>query len=385
MREARLTAIADQRVREALAAADVAGQHRAGVDADAVAERRLARALAARVPRGEPRPHVQRRAHRLLGVVRLGDRRAEHRLDLVADVLEHQAAVVRGWRPPSRRSSALRSRTTSRRVLASTHGVKSRRSANRMVTSRCWPSSATRPARISSRTSGQTYLPKISRHALALRSPWTIRLKPSATSPISSLRDHRAPGVSRPCSTSAMRAGQGAQRLRHAARHRDRQPHGGGDAHRHHEDDENETSSERARRAARPRPRATRARIGHHPEHRHGQDADQEEDDEQPRAHGRRGAPGTREGHPPERRREGRGAIAARRRGRRRTRPRAGHTVVPKIARRARASEGPPSSRADHPPDDTRERPAHSVIPPRRKGTHSARRRISGGRRAVPG
>ena len=46
--------------------------------------------------------------------------------------------------------------TTSPAGLASTHGVKSRRSANRMVTSRRSPASDARPARISSRTSGLT-------------------------------------------------------------------------------------------------------------------------------------------------------------------------------------------------------------------------------------
>ena len=37
--------------------------------------------------------HVERGAHRLRGVVAGGDRRAEHRLDLVADELEHEPAV----------------------------------------------------------------------------------------------------------------------------------------------------------------------------------------------------------------------------------------------------------------------------------------------------
>ena len=53
----------------------------------------LAGGLAAGVPGAQAPAHVERGAHRHRGVVAGGDGRAEHRLDLVADELEHEAAV----------------------------------------------------------------------------------------------------------------------------------------------------------------------------------------------------------------------------------------------------------------------------------------------------
>ncbi len=101
---------------------------------------------------------------------------------------------------------SLRSRTTSRGSVASTHGVKSRRSANSMVASMSWPSPRTRPARIASRISGVTYLPKVSFTISRSRRPCSMRLKPSATAPISSVLTTGARPSSRPCSTSAIAA-----------------------------------------------------------------------------------------------------------------------------------------------------------------------------------
>ena len=85
--------VAHQRVGEPLRAADVAGQHGAGVDADAVTQGGLARGLAARVP-GAQAPRMSSAARTAMAAwSRGGDRRAEDRLDLVADELEHEAAL----------------------------------------------------------------------------------------------------------------------------------------------------------------------------------------------------------------------------------------------------------------------------------------------------
>ena len=99
---------------------------------------------------------------------------------------------------------SLRSCTTSRGAVASTHGVKSRMSAKRTVTSFSSPSPLIRPARISSRISGVTYLPKVSLTRSRSRRPWSMRLKPSATAPISSVLTTGACPSSRPRSTSAI-------------------------------------------------------------------------------------------------------------------------------------------------------------------------------------
>ncbi len=85
--------VAHERVGEPLRAADVAGEHSAGVDADAVAQGGLAGGLAAGVPGAEPPAHVEGGPHRHRGVIARGDRRAEHRLDLVADELQYEAVL----------------------------------------------------------------------------------------------------------------------------------------------------------------------------------------------------------------------------------------------------------------------------------------------------
>src|SRR5215510_13622832 len=58
--------VADQRVGMALGAADVAGEHGAGVDPDTVPERDFPGMLAGRVPRGQAASHVEGGAHRHL-------------------------------------------------------------------------------------------------------------------------------------------------------------------------------------------------------------------------------------------------------------------------------------------------------------------------------
>ena len=69
-----------------------------------------------------------------------------------------------------------------------------------------WPSPRERPARIASRISGVTYLPNVSFTISRSRSPCSMRLKPSATAPISSVLTTVARPSSRPCSTSAIAA-----------------------------------------------------------------------------------------------------------------------------------------------------------------------------------
>ncbi len=98
---------------------------------------------------------------------------------------------------------SLRSRTTSRGAVASTQGVKSRMSAKSTVTSLSSPSPWSRPARISSRISGVTYRPNVSLTKSRSRRPASIRLKPSARRPISSLETTGARASRSPCSTRA--------------------------------------------------------------------------------------------------------------------------------------------------------------------------------------
>ena len=81
-----------------------------------------------------------------------------------------------------------------------------------MVTSRAWPSRAMRPPRISSRISRVTYFPNVSLIRSRSRRPWSIRLKPSVTEPISSLvttgqRRSRSPRATSPMARSSSRSG----------------------------------------------------------------------------------------------------------------------------------------------------------------------------------
>ncbi len=194
-------------------------------------------------------------------------------------------------RPPCARMAwsisvkySLRSRTTSRGSVASTHGVKSRRSANSMVASMSWPSPRTRPARIASRISGVTYLPKVSFTISRSRSPCSMRLKPSATAPISSVLTTGARPSSRPRSTSAIAAStcrSGAATLLAA---KIDEPDGGRDPDADQEDDGHAQAVDdlaRGRRVGALEPEG--AHVGQNAEDRGRHHADQQEDGEQPR------------------------------------------------------------------------------------------------------
>jgi len=85
--------VPDQCVGHAFAAPDIAGDHGAGMDADAVAQRALTPLLAACIPAFQARLHLEGGRHGVVGVLRVGQRRTEYRLDFVADELQHQAAV----------------------------------------------------------------------------------------------------------------------------------------------------------------------------------------------------------------------------------------------------------------------------------------------------
>src|SRR5262249_61066370 len=76
-----------------LRAADVAGEHTATVDADAVTQWVLTVLRAARVQIGQPTAHVERGRDGSIGVIGSTKRGAEDRLDLVADELEHEPAL----------------------------------------------------------------------------------------------------------------------------------------------------------------------------------------------------------------------------------------------------------------------------------------------------
>ena len=85
--------VADERIGHPLVAADVAGNHRATVDADAVPQRGFAGGHPGRVERLQPRAHRARCGHRSVRVACIRERRAEDGLDLVADELQHQASL----------------------------------------------------------------------------------------------------------------------------------------------------------------------------------------------------------------------------------------------------------------------------------------------------
>src|SRR5262249_61803646 len=74
-------------------AADAPRQHGAGMDADAVPERRLACGRALFVQASETRPHGEGGGEGAVGVVRRAEGSPEHRLDLVANVLEDETAL----------------------------------------------------------------------------------------------------------------------------------------------------------------------------------------------------------------------------------------------------------------------------------------------------
>src|SRR5262249_17673578 len=73
--------------------ADATRQHGAGMDADAVPERRLACGRALFVQASETRPHGEGGGEGAVGVVRRAEGSPEHRLDLVANVLEDETPL----------------------------------------------------------------------------------------------------------------------------------------------------------------------------------------------------------------------------------------------------------------------------------------------------
>ena len=146
----------------------------------------------------EPPAHLQRGPHRVLGVPRPRDRRAEDRLDLVADELQHQAAVGRGWPVSISVKYALRSRTTSRGSVASTHGVKSRRSANRIVASRSSPSQRD--------AAGQDLVADLLAHVLAEGLAQELALAQAPHHAIEALGDRADLVVARPPGTRTVKS-----------------------------------------------------------------------------------------------------------------------------------------------------------------------------------
>src|SRR5262249_59831519 len=93
--------VAAQSIGRAPRAADAARQHGPGVDADAVPERRLAGGRAPFVQASQSRPHGEGGGEGAVGVVRRAEGSPEHRLDLVADVLEDETALgADGHLPP---------------------------------------------------------------------------------------------------------------------------------------------------------------------------------------------------------------------------------------------------------------------------------------------
>src|SRR4030095_14649176 len=209
---------------------------------------------------------------------------------------------------------SLRSRTTCRGAVASTHGVKSRRSANRMVASVSSPSPRMRPARISSRISGVTYLPKVSLTISRSRSPCSIRFTPSAAAPISSVVTTGAWSSRWPRATRAMAAStsfSGAATLLAAKRERpiaaatptprrktmeSRRPltisaAAQGPEPAPHPDPEEEDEGEPqavddlGRRGRVGAAQLEGLRVGQHAQHRERHDAGQQEDGQQPDPH----------------------------------------------------------------------------------------------------
>ena len=90
--------VADHREIFALATAQVADHHRAGVDADAHGQADAALALELLVQLGQRRLHIQRRAHRPLGIALLRGWDAEDRHHRIADELLDPAALARDRR-----------------------------------------------------------------------------------------------------------------------------------------------------------------------------------------------------------------------------------------------------------------------------------------------
>ena len=260
-----------------------------------------------------------------------------------------------------------------------------------MVTSGCWPSSATRPARISSRISRETYLPNISVTRSRSWRPLDHLIEAFRDLADLVVGDHRTAGLQPPSLHLGHGAGERAQRLGHAPRHRDRQPHRGGDAHRHHEA-RCSTSTSATRRGGRRRRRAherhARAYRTTTPSTETGSTLIRRKTMRSRERTRRRGTPRTRATTAL---REERGqdvapaALGAQERHRARP-PSPPRTVVPKMVRRATAHAGVPITSGRRTPQIT---PASAqprkVMPPMRKGTSSARRRVSGVRRPVLG
>ena len=85
--------VADHGVAHDRVGADVAGHHLAAVDADADVQARPPERLPFGIQHVERPDHLQRRLHRVLGVVRVVERRAEERHHHVADELVERAVV----------------------------------------------------------------------------------------------------------------------------------------------------------------------------------------------------------------------------------------------------------------------------------------------------
>src|SRR5215470_18581453 len=154
-----------------------------------------------------------------------------------------------------------------------------------MVTSSASPSSEIRPPRISSRISRLTYLPNVSFRNSRSRRPPTIRLKPSATAPISSLVTTGQRVSRSPCYV-AHGGLQPPERAGHAAGDVEREADRRQGAHRNNEHDENQDVLDNSRRRRRIDPRQRRgARVGEYSEERERDDAQHHEDHEQPDSH----------------------------------------------------------------------------------------------------
>ena len=148
------------------------------------------------------------------------------------------------------------------------------------------PSPRTRPARIASRISGVTYLPKVSFTISRSRRPCSMRLKPSATAPISSVLTTGAWPSRWPRSTSAIAASTCRERYRHAVGDEHGQADRGDDPGPDQEEDGQPQVVHDDRGGDRVGAhQGHRARVGQHAEDRERNQADQQEDREEPDAH----------------------------------------------------------------------------------------------------
>src|SRR3989337_4880 len=92
--------IPDQGIRQAVGTAYIRGQDEPRVDADSVGKGPVSMSFEILIDGMEPFPHLQCRPHRHQRMVLAENRGTEYGLDLVPDILEHEAMVLPDRLPP---------------------------------------------------------------------------------------------------------------------------------------------------------------------------------------------------------------------------------------------------------------------------------------------